>query len=49
MFENMQVEGYDLIFMELCKGGDLLHYVRKRRKLDELTAKVLFKQIILGL
>lgn len=49
MFENISVEGYDLIFMELCKGGDLLHYVRKRRKLDEPTAKVLFKQIILGL
>jgi serine/threonine protein kinase len=35
--------------MELCAGGDLLNYVRKRRKLQEDIAKVLFKQIIEGL
>ena len=31
--------------MEVCGGGDLLTYVRKRRKLKEPVAK----QIILGL
>ena len=31
------------MFMELCRGGDLLHYVRKRRRLDEDVAKVIFK------
>ena len=35
--------------MELCAGGDLLNYVRKRRKLKENTAKIIFKQIIEGL
>ena len=35
--------------MELCAGGDLLNYVRKRRKLKEPIAKKIFKQIIDGL
>ena len=35
--------------MELCAGGDLLNYVRKRRKLKEEYAKKIFKQIIDGL
>ena len=35
--------------MELCAGGDLLTYVRKRRKLAEDFAKYFFKQLIEGL
>lgn len=35
--------------MELCSGGDLLNYVRKRRKLKEDIAKYIFKQIVEGL
>jgi serine/threonine protein kinase len=35
--------------MELCQGGDLLSYVRKRRKLKEVNAKYLFKQLVEGL
>lgn len=35
--------------MELCAGGDLLNYVRKRRRLKENIAKSIFKQIIMGL
>lgn len=38
-----------ILAMELCAGGDLLNYVRKRKKLDEPIAKVLFKQILEGL
>lgn len=38
-----------ILAMELCAGGDLLNYVRKRKKLDEDVAKVIFKQIIEGL
>ncbi len=38
-----------ILAMELCAGGDLLNYVRKRKKLDEDVAKVVFKQIIEGL
>ena len=35
--------------MELCGGGDLLTYVRKRRWLSEDLAKYFFKQIVDGL
>lgn len=35
--------------MELCAGGDLLNYVRKRRKLKEDIAKYIFKQVVEGL
>lgn len=35
--------------MELCGAGDLLTYVRKRRKLKEDCAKYIFKQLIEGL
>ena len=35
--------------IELCGGGDLLNYVRKRRSLKEDMAKFFFKQIIEGL
>jgi len=32
--------------MEMCAGGDLLNYVRKRRKLKENVCKKLFRQIM---
>ena len=35
-----------LLTMELFAGGDLLNYVRNRKKLDEDVARVIFKQII---
>ena len=35
--------------MELCAGGDLLNYVRRRRRLKEPIARKIFKQIIDGL
>ena len=35
--------------MELCAGGDLLNYVRKRRKLKEEVAKYVFRQVVEGL
>jgi serine/threonine protein kinase len=38
-----------MLVMELCAGGDLLNFVRKRKKLTEEVAKVIFKQIIDGL
>jgi hypothetical protein len=31
-----------LFVMEMCAGGDLLGYVRKRRRLKEFVAKKLF-------
>ena len=35
MLENFDIEKHHMIVMELCPGGDLLNYVRKRRKLTE--------------
>ena len=35
--------------MELCAGGDLLSYVRRRRHLKESVAKFIFWQIIRGI
>ena len=49
LFETFETEKHYLFVMELCAGGDLLSYVRKRRKLNENVAKYLFKQIIEGI
>jgi serine/threonine protein kinase len=49
MFEYIQTDHYHLFFMELCTGGDMLHYVRRRRKLDETMARYFFKKIIMGI
>lgn len=35
--------------MEVCAGGDLLNYVRKRKQVPEDVAKYIFRQIIVGL
>jgi len=35
--------------MEVCGGGDLLTYVRRRRKLKENVSRFIFRQIITGL
>jgi serine/threonine protein kinase len=47
--ETFEIEKHLLIVMELCPGGDLLNYVRKRRKLTEKYAKFVFKQIMEGI
>ena len=49
LFETFETGRHILLVMELCAGGDLLNYVRKRKKLDEQSAKYLFKQLIEGL
>lgn len=49
LYETFETKRAMLLAMELCAGGDLLNYVRKRKKLDEDVAKVIFKQIIEGL
>ena len=43
LYETFETEKHYLFVMELCAGGDLLSYVRKRRKLNETLAKYLFK------
>lgn len=49
LFETFETGRHILLVMELCAGGDLLNYVRKRKKLEEDSAKYLFKQLIEGL
>eukprot|EP00826_Nyctotherus_ovalis_P042560 TRINITY_DN4391_c0_g1_i1.p1 TRINITY_DN4391_c0_g1~~TRINITY_DN4391_c0_g1_i1.p1 ORF type:complete len:108 (-),score=25.49 TRINITY_DN4391_c0_g1_i1:317-640(-) len=45
LYETFSTNTFKLIVIELCSGGDLLSYVRKRRKLAEPIAKVAFKQV----
>ena len=48
IYDTFQTETHILIVMEfIC--ADLLDFIRKREKLDEKKAKIIFKQIILGL
>lgn len=46
IFEMIDTQKYLVIVMEYICGGDLLSFVRKRTKLNEITAKFIFKQII---
>lgn len=46
LYEYFETEKHLLFVIELCAGGDLLTYVRRRRRLKEDVAKCLFKQII---
>lgn len=49
IYETIETQKHIIIVMELCAGGDLLNYVRKRRRLKEPFARKIFKQIIDGL
>ena len=48
ILDNFETETHFFIVMEyIC--GDLLSFIRKRNKLNEYSAKIIFKQIIEGL
>ena len=49
LYESFETNQHIVFVMEVCGGGDLLTYVRRRRKLKEEIARFLFKQIITGL
>ena len=49
LYETFESSKHILFVIELCSGGDLLNYVRKRRRLKENIAKFVFKQILDGL
>lgn len=49
LFETFESQKHIVVVMELCAGGDLLNYVRKRRRLKETYAKYIFRQIIEGI
>ena len=43
LYDTFETSKHICFVMELCAGGDLLTYVRKRRKLKENIAKYFFK------
>jgi len=43
LFEFFETQKHILFVEELCGGGDLLNYVRKRRRLKEDVAKSVFR------
>ena len=49
ILELFETEKYMLIIMEYINCGNLFSFVKKRRKLNEKTAKFLFRQIIQGI
>ena len=49
LYESFESKKHILYVSELCSGGDLLTYVRKRRKLKEKVAKFILKHILDGL
>ena len=49
LYDSFETKSHLCFVMELCAGGDLLSFVRRRKKLDETQAKFLFKQVAKGL
>lgn len=49
LYESFESKRHVLFIVELCAGGDLLNYVRRRRRLKEPIAQLIFKQLINGL
>jgi serine/threonine protein kinase len=43
LYDSFETPQHIVFVMEVCGGGDLLTYVRKRRKLKEDTARHLFR------
>ena len=46
LYDTFETNKHIIFVMELWSGGDLLNYVRKRRRLSEDYAKAIFKQIL---
>ena len=49
ILETFETDKYMLIIMEYISGGNLQNFVKKRRKLCEKTAKILYRQLIQGI
>jgi serine/threonine-protein kinase ULK/ATG1 len=43
LFDSLETSKHIVFVMELCAGGDLLNYVRKRRRLREDVARYVFR------
>lgn len=46
LLETLETDKYILIIMENIAGGDLLNFIKKRTKLNEKTARIIFKQLV---
>lgn len=44
LFDSFESQNHMCFVMELCGGGDLLNYVRKRKRLSEELSCYFFKQ-----
>ncbi len=49
LYETFESDKHIVLVIELCCGGDLLTYVRKRRRLREDMARHVFRQLLDGL
>lgn len=49
LYDSFETQKHIVFVMELCAGGDLLNYARKRRKLSEDIARYVFRQVVEGL
>ena len=49
LYDSFESNKHIVFVMELCAGGDLLKYFRKRRKLKEDSATFVFRQVVEGL
>jgi len=47
LYETFETDSRILLVLELCVGGDLLTYLKKRKKIKETVVKVAFKKILL--
>jgi serine/threonine protein kinase len=43
LYDSFETDSHLCFVMELCAGGDLLNYVRRRKKLEEPHARQLFR------
>jgi serine/threonine protein kinase len=49
LLEVFESNKHLLMVMEYVGGGDLLHFIKSRGRMDENDARYLFKQICFGL
>ena len=49
LYDTFETEKHICFVIELCSGGDLFSYIKKRRRLKENVAQFFFKQIVEGL
>ena len=48
-YEKLDTPTHSLFIMELCQGGNLLNYIRRRQRLTEAEARHFFDKLINGI